>query len=763
MPRFSVIVPAYRVQAYLGECLTSLLGQPYQDFEVIGVDDCSPDGCGEIFDEFARADPRVKVLHLAENAGLGGARNAGIAAATGDYLLFLDSDDTVTPGSLQAIAERLDATDSPDILVFDYARTFWDGKVVRSIDAEMFAPDPDRPEVFDVSQREELLALLMVVWNKAYKRTFVEQYALSFPHGYYEDIPWTYPSMLAAGRIALLDRVVVHYRQRREGGNILATVSRKHFDIFAQYDLVFRFLDEHPELAQWRPLMHLRMVDHLQTIGNHPGRVPAAAHREFFALAAQAEQRHRPVGAAPVPVRSKGSWRVGAMGQAARTARQKARKVSPAKLRRAVALPVLSGYQKLQQALPVDENLAVFASYWSRSPACNPAAIHAKLRELAPGIKTVWVVRKSRITPAPEGMTFVAPGSRAYREAVSRAKFFVNNVNFPNGLVKRPGTVHLQTHHGTPVKKMGLDLQDYPVAAGGMSFRALLRRIDRWDYSLTSNRFTTLIWERVYPSTYQSLEYGYPRNDVFYRATGEDVLQARTELGIPEDAVALLYAPTMRDYRADYRPQLDLDRLAATLGSGYVLLNRAHYYYDKAEPTVHSGSEDAARIIDVTGHPSIERLALASDALVTDYSSLMFDYANLDRPIVVLADDWKIYQETRGVYLDLLSGRPGETPGAVARTEAELTGLLLDGSWRSAGAAELRAAFRERFCQFDDGNAAERVVRTVFLGETVPMPVVPLAERSPAPSPEQARAAARPRRSAPAPEPGQARQAPIGA
>ena len=740
MPRFSVIVPAYRVQAYLGECLTSVLGQTYEDFELIGVDDCSPDGCGEIFDEFARADARVKVLHLAENAGLGGARNAGIAVATGDYLLFLDSDDSMTPGSLQAIAERLDATGSPDVLVFDYARTFWDGKVVRSIDAGVFAADPDRPEVFEVSQRQELLALLMVVWNKAYRRDFVERYALGFPGGYYEDIPWTYPSMLAAGRIALLDRVVVHYRQRREGGNILSTVSRKHFDIFGQYDLVFRFLDQHPELEHWRPAMYLRMVDHLTTIGNHPGRVPASAHREFFALAAQAEQRHRPAGATPVPVRSKGSWRVGALGQAARTARQRTRKASPAKLRRAVALPVLSGYQAVQRTLPVDENLAVFASYWSRGPACNPAAIHAKLRELAPEIRTVWVVRQGRGLPAAaEGMTFVAPGSRAYREAVSRAKYFVNNVNFPTALVKRAGTVHLQTHHGTPVKKMGLDLQDYPVGANGMDFHDLLKRVDRWDYSLTSNRFSTLVWERVYPAAYRTLEYGYPRNDVYYRATAADVLAARAELGIPEDAVALLYAPTMRDYRADYRPQLDLDRLARNLGPGYVLLNRAHYYYDDAATETRPAAEGSARILDVTGHPSVERLALASDALVTDYSSLMFDYANLDRPIVVLADDWKIYRETRGVYLDLLSGRPGETPGAVARSEAELTALLRDGSWRSAEAAELRAAFRERFCQFDDGNAAERVVRVVFRGEDEPMPVVPLAARTHAPSPEQAR------------------------
>ncbi|MBC3843914.1 glycosyltransferase family 2 protein [Streptacidiphilus sp. 4-A2] len=97
MPRISVIVPAYQVQAYLGECLDSVLDQSFRDFELIGVDDCSPDGSGEIFDEYARKDERVRVLHLTENVGLGRARNAGIDVATGDYLLFLDSDDTLTP------------------------------------------------------------------------------------------------------------------------------------------------------------------------------------------------------------------------------------------------------------------------------------------------------------------------------------------------------------------------------------------------------------------------------------------------------------------------------------------------------------------------------------------------------------------------------------------------------------------------------------------------------------------------------------------
>lgn len=127
----------------------------------------------------------------------------------------------------------------------------------------------------------------------------------------------------------------------------------------------------------------------------------------------------------------------------------------------------------------------------------------------------------------------------------------------------------------------------------------------------------------------------------------------------------------------------------------------------------------------------MESLCLASDALVTDYSSLMFDYAGLDRPIVVHADDWEAYEAARGTYFDLRAF----PPGAVARSEDELIDIFATGHWRGSRSSQLRAAFRERFCPYDDGRAAERVVRRVVLGETAGLPpFIPFAERHPVPS-----------------------------
>lgn len=736
MPRLTLIVPAYNVQGYIGECLDSVLQQDFTDFEIIGVDDCSPDGSGAILDTYAERDARVRVLHLTENVGLGHARNAGIDEATGDYLLFLDSDDTLAPGSLAAIAARLDATDDPDILVYDYTRTYWDGRQLRNKRAELL--DESGPAVFTLADRPQLLDLLQIVWNKAYRRDFVSRHGFRFPAGYYEDAPWTYSSLISAETIAVLDRSCVLYRQRREGGNILRTVSRKHFDVFDQYDRVFAYLDARPELDSWRPALFRKMTDHFLTVLEKPGRLPQNARAEFFHRAAKDYRSRLPEGFQR-PLGGKG-YKYALLGLDSYPAlvgvtrvnnvRNLAKRGGRARVGRAKRA-ALGMFYRSQLRMPLDENLAVFSAYWGRGYSCNPAAIEAELGRLAPDMRRVWAVRSEHRDRVPKGVEAVLVGSREYWSVMARAKYLTNNVNFGDTVIKREGQIHLQTHHGTPLKTMGLDQAQYP-ASTSMDMEKLLRRCDRWDYSLAANHFSTTVWERVYPCRYTSLETGYPRNDVLLNATAADVSRARHELGLADGSTAFLYAPTHREYQKSFTPRLDLPRLAEELGPDVTLLVRGHYFY---KPTGKLADLQASgRIIDVSSHGNVEQLYLAADALVTDYSSAMFDYANLDRPIVIYADDWNTYRAVRGTYFDLMA----EPPGAVATSQEQLTSVLGTREWRSEESAGLRKAFRERFCDYDDGRAAERVVRRVFLGEETMLPYLPLDERTPAPSPAEA-------------------------
>ncbi|MFJ3903465.1 CDP-glycerol glycerophosphotransferase family protein [Streptomyces sp. NPDC090025] len=729
-PLFSIIVPTYKVQAFLRDCLDSVLEQPFLDYELLVVNDCSPDGCGEIIDEYAKADPRVVAMHLEQNVGLGRARNAGMARAKGKYLLFLDSDDTMLPGSLQAIARRIEESADPDLVIFDYARTHWDGRVTPNARADVLTKAAAKG-VIPLRDEPELLNLLQVAWNKAYRRDFIEQWGFQYPSGYYEDTPWTYPVMIAAETIAVLDRVCVYYRQRRQG-SILHSTSRKHFDVFDQYELVFAFLAENPQFDEYRGVLFERMVNHFRVVDVSPGRLPDDARQEFRDRWTEVENRLRPAGAAPTP-RAKGD-RVPAKHRdtARRTVRALKRKKSiPVKLKRKLRKRVLQGYYRAQRMLPIQQDVAVFAAYWNGSYSCNPAAIHEKMNELAPGMKAVWVLKKDATIRPPKGVATVHPGSLEFWKAMARGKYFINNVNFAPSLVKRPGQVHLQTHHGTPLKRMGVDLAEYPVGRRGMNLVRLMDRVDRWDYSLTSNSFSTAAWDRAYPSYYEPLEYGYPRNDQLVNATAADVAAARKKLGIAEGTKVILYTPTHRDYHDAPKQMLDLERFAETVGPDFTLLVRAHYFYDQS--LLSSGTSGSARLVDVSKHPSVEELYLAADCLLTDYSSVMFDYANLDRPIVVFANDWEVYRTTRGTYFDITV----DSPGLTLTNETELIEAFTSGRWNGPESDAARATFRRTFCEFDDGRAAERVVRKVFLGQADTPPVLPIGERPVPPRPGQ--------------------------
>ncbi|GAB2846824.1 bifunctional glycosyltransferase family 2 protein/CDP-glycerol:glycerophosphate glycerophosphotransferase [Streptomyces deserti] len=728
MPRFSVIVPAYQVQAYLHECLESVLNQSYPDLELIAVDDRSPDACGAIIDEFAARDARVRAVHLPQNVGLGPARNVGMERATGDYLLFLDSDDTLTPDALRSIADRLKETGEPDVLVYDYARTFWSGEAVRNQAAAQLTERGPAP--FRLEDRPGLLRLLMVAWNKAYRREFVEEKGFTFPPGYYEDTPWTYPVLMTAESIATLDRVCVHYRQRRQG-SILRTTSERHFDVFDQYDRVFAFLEGKPELARWRPVLFRRMVDHLAAVYARRERLPRGLRAEFLRRARAHCRRYRAPGV-PAPLRARihhalircGLRRTyAALRLASALHRRTAR--SARRLLRGARCALLKLHYRLQRCLPLRADRAVFAAYGGRGHGCNPGALEKAFRTFVPHIRTAWVAHAEHHHTIPPGPRRLVPGTAAYWTALARSKYLVNNTDFDPRLVKRPGQILVQTQHGTPLKHMGLDLQERPAAARDTDFAKLLRTVDTWDYVLSANRHSTLTWERVYPGRYTTLEYGCPRNDVFQTATREDVALLRESLDIPEGAVVILYAPTHRDYRRTQRHALDLERVVRRLGPRFVVLARAHHRHGGPLATT------SGRVVDVSDHPSVESLCLVSDALVTDYSSLMFDYANLDRPIVLHADDWEAFEAARGTYFDLRAF----PPGAVARSEDELIDIFATGHWRGSRSTQLRSQFRERFCPYDDGHAAERVVRHVVLGERDVPPVVPLEERRPVPSP----------------------------
>ncbi|MFH9660635.1 CDP-glycerol glycerophosphotransferase family protein [Streptomyces sp. NPDC017248] len=726
MPRFSIIVPSHGVAGRLSQALDSVLGQSFGDLQLIPVCDAPDSPAAEVAAGYAGRDARVSVVHSPPSAGLSGARNTGMRAADGAYLLFLDGDDLLLPGALAALDARLTETSGVDVLYTEHERVpWWEGEPTNPA-GPLLAGAPKG--AFAPAERPELTGVPLPAWSAVHRRAFLTEHALAFPEGHFTDLGWGGLVSVAAGRIAVLRRPVVRHRARRQGSR-LNQPGPHQCTLLDQVERVLtRAAERELPAERTGPLFDQLFAVVLKT-ASRPERLPAG-HRAFFRRAARLYRRYRPAGHR-VPDGSLGvQHRLLAAGaysafRALRGANQAAGGAAARLPRPRMARTRLRYARDLRR--PLDPDLAVYCAYWGRGYACNPAAIHAKARELAPHIRSVFLVEAGQEHTLPGDVEYAVIGSRRYWEVLARATYLVNNANFAEGVVKRPGSVHLQTQHGTPLKTMGVDQAAYPVVAARTgSFARLLGRVDRWDYNLSANRHSTQMWERAFPGSYEHLEYGYPRNDVYYTATARDVARVRRELGVPEGRTAVLYAPTHRDHHTGFAPGLDLEAFCEAAGEDVVVLLRAHYFYDEGR------RRSSGRVLDVTAHRSSEDVCLAADALVTDYSSIMFDYANLDRPIVIYADDWEVYRETRGVYFDL----PAEPPGPVARNPRELAAVFRDGSYAGPRARALRAAFRERFCQFDDGRAAERVVRRVLLGqppEAVP-PVLPLAERVPAPA-----------------------------
>jgi len=373
---------------------------------------------------------------------------------------------------------------------------------------------------------------------------------------------------------------------------------------------------------------------------------------------------------------------------------------------------------KLVSFLPTKKNVIMFESFLGKQYSCNPRAIYEYLKENHPNYDLYWSVDpRFEKTFLENNIPYLRRFSIRWLFKMARAQFWVSNSRMPLWIPKPRKTIYIQTWHGTPLKKLAHDMGEVhmPGTTTKEYKRDFYKESRNWDYLISPNNYSSEIFKRAFRFEKPILESGYPRNDIFYIENIDKKADEFKKTHNLPDKKVILYAPTWRDnqyyqvgkYKMDL--QLDLMQLKKALGDEYIIILRMHYLV--AESFNLDLFEGFA--FDFSQHEDIRDLYLVSDVLVTDYSSVFFDYANLKRPIIFFVYDIEEYRdEVRGFYFDF----EREAPGPLVRTTEEVITQLKKLSY-DPHSEMMYTDFFGKFCYLEDGCSTKRVVEELILNK----------------------------------------------
>ncbi|ASI65049.1 MULTISPECIES: CDP-glycerol glycerophosphotransferase family protein [Lactiplantibacillus] len=363
-----------------------------------------------------------------------------------------------------------------------------------------------------------------------------------------------------------------------------------------------------------------------------------------------------------------------------------------------------------------DATTIIFESFGGRQVSDSPLAIYELFKKLYPGFRYIWSVEREAVPYCKaNGIPYVVRRTARWARTLEKAQYWISNARFPAWVRKPKYVTYIQTWHGTPLKKLGLDIEN--VAMPGTNTAAYHRNFvseaNRWDALVSPNDYSTQIFRSAFGFKNQILKVGYPRNDELINSSPEDVTALKQQLGIPLDKKVVLYAPTYRDNqfaeKGKYTFELpfSLADFRERFGQDAVLILRMHYLISNALDV----SDYSDFVYDLSSYPNISDLYLVSDLLITDYSSVFFDYAYLQRPILFYPYDYHLYKdELRGFYLDYEK----DLPGKIAQNEADLLDNVEEFLQRPDMSQDPQfQKFYGRFCAINDGLASFKVVNYV--------------------------------------------------
>ncbi|ORI03552.1 CDP-glycerol:glycerophosphate glycerophosphotransferase [Mammaliicoccus sciuri] len=714
MNKLSIIITYYNNEEHILDCIESIKKQRNQNFDLIIVDDGSTDSSANLIKEsISDYDKSITYIKLEYNSGHAYARNKALEKVNTQYLMFLDADDQLASYAVEYYLSKVNGLDGLIAPIHKF-----------TINKPQYV-DKDKIRIEYLTQKSNPNSFLRknTACNILFKTAIIKAHNIRFNENLkiYTDASFILDYINYAERFVRLFDFPFYYRgeiydpfegntlsdqdfiltfedyvnsyidsiQRTNNKKVLSFLTHKMKleikngfdpslrDIELRYNMLEKPLVKIVKTIKWDLLKDSKLLYNLEIL--------------FLSMNAVENAKY--------------------VNNLRSVSRHVKNIVQNNKMKNR------SKYQLLDKEESVDSNTIVFESFGGKNYSDSPKYIYEYMQKNYPKLNYIWVFNNPDKNVIIGNAEKVKKGSKEYYDAYSKAKFWVTNARLPLYLNKKENQIYIQTWHGTPLKRLANDMKvvRMPGTTTANYKKNFYAETSRWDYLVSPNRYSTNIFKTAFwMDEERTWEIGYPRNDVLVNRSDDQeyINQIKKDLNLPEGKKVIMYAPTWRDdefvkkgqYLFDLK--INLENLQKELGENYVILLRMHYLIANALDL--NGYEDFA--IDVSNYSDISELYLISDALITDYSSVMFDFGILKRPQYFFAYDIEKYDKgLRGFYMDYMNDLPGE----IITDEFKLAEELKNIDEHKEKYKEKIEKFYEKFCSLEKGQSSK------FIGDYI--------------------------------------------
>ncbi|MEB6197403.1 bifunctional glycosyltransferase/CDP-glycerol:glycerophosphate glycerophosphotransferase [Mammaliicoccus sciuri] len=714
MNKLSIIITYYNNEEHILDCIESIKKQRNQNFDLILVDDGSTDSSANLIKEATRDyDKNITYIKLEENAGHAHARNKSLEKVNTQYFMFLDADDQLASYAVEYYLSKVNGLDGLIAPIHKFAINKPQYVDKDKIRIEYFTQQSN-PNSFlrkntacNILFKTGIIKAHNIRFNENLKIytdasfildyiNYVERFVrlFDFPFYYRGEVydPFEGNTLSDQDFILTFEDYVNSYIdsvKRTNNKTVLSFLTQKMKleikngfdpslrDIELRYNMLEKPLVKIVKTIKWDLLKDAKLLYKLEIL--------------FLSMNAVENAKY--------------------INNLRSVSRHVKNIVQNNKMKNR------SKYQLLDKEESVDSNTIVFESFGGKNYSDSPKYIYEYMQKNYPKLNYIWVFKNPDKNVITGNAEKVKKGSKEYYDAYSKAKFWVSNARLPLYLNKKENQIYIQTWHGTPLKRLANDMKvvRMPGTTTANYKKNFYAETSRWDYLVSPNRYSTNIFKTAFWMDEKlTWEIGYPRNDVLVNRSNDQeyINQIKKDLNLPEGKKVIMYAPTWRDdefvkkgqYLFDLK--INLENLQKELGEDYVILLRMHYLIANALDL--NGYEDFA--IDVSNYSDISELYLISDALITDYSSVMFDFGILKRPQYFFAYDIEKYDKgLRGFYMDYMNDLPGE----IITDEFNLAEELKNIDGHKEKYKEKIEKFYNKFCSLEKGRSSK------FIGDYI--------------------------------------------